>query len=299
MVNYSFIIPHRNSLRLLERCLDSIPYRDDIEIIIIDDNSDIESRAQASRKDTRIIFIDELHSKGAGRARNYGVKEAVGKWLVFADCDDYFVPGFLDVLDKYKDLDIEVVYYNAQAVHTVSLAPMPGFLRSRNNYFSSYDGSKKAEDAIRFKLHAPWWKMVRRDFIEKYQIQFEEVPKGNDVFFTYQVGTFAKKISVESKQLYVYTYNPDGITHGRKNKEIYLSSLHRMMKANSFLMYIGYPEWRYDIPRYWMRIIKHDGLGVFLQTVFTYCMNYKTLSSTKMEYIEKISPRINDGRGDV
>jgi glycosyltransferase involved in cell wall biosynthesis len=37
---YSVIIPHKNIPKLLQRCLDSIPQREDIQIIIIDDNSD-------------------------------------------------------------------------------------------------------------------------------------------------------------------------------------------------------------------------------------------------------------------
>ena len=38
--NYSIIIPHRNIPQLLQRCIDSIPSRDDLQIIIVDDNSD-------------------------------------------------------------------------------------------------------------------------------------------------------------------------------------------------------------------------------------------------------------------
>ncbi len=37
---WSIIVPHHNIPQLLERCLDSIPERDDIQIIVIDDNSD-------------------------------------------------------------------------------------------------------------------------------------------------------------------------------------------------------------------------------------------------------------------
>ena len=40
MISYSIIIPHKNTPSLLQRCLDSIPQRSDIEIIIVDDNSD-------------------------------------------------------------------------------------------------------------------------------------------------------------------------------------------------------------------------------------------------------------------
>ncbi|MDR2475404.1 MAG: glycosyltransferase family 2 protein, partial [Bacteroidales bacterium] len=37
--NYSIIIPHKDIPDLLRRCLDSIPYRNDLQIIIVDDNS--------------------------------------------------------------------------------------------------------------------------------------------------------------------------------------------------------------------------------------------------------------------
>ena len=40
IINYSIIIPHKNTPNLLQQCLDSIPYRDDIQIIVVDDNSE-------------------------------------------------------------------------------------------------------------------------------------------------------------------------------------------------------------------------------------------------------------------
>ena len=40
MINYSIIIPHKNIPNLLQRCLDSIPNREDVQIIVVDDNSD-------------------------------------------------------------------------------------------------------------------------------------------------------------------------------------------------------------------------------------------------------------------
>lgn len=39
MIKYSIIIPHHNVPTLLERCVNSIPQRDDIQIIVVDDNS--------------------------------------------------------------------------------------------------------------------------------------------------------------------------------------------------------------------------------------------------------------------
>lgn len=42
-INYSIIIPHKNIPHLLQRCLKSIPRRKDVQIIIVDDNSDPEN----------------------------------------------------------------------------------------------------------------------------------------------------------------------------------------------------------------------------------------------------------------
>lgn len=57
MINYSFIIPHHNGLILLNRLLDSIPQRSDIEIIVVDDNSDELQKPQISRSDIQIISL--------------------------------------------------------------------------------------------------------------------------------------------------------------------------------------------------------------------------------------------------
>ena len=39
-IKYSIIIPHKNIPQLLQRCLDSIPFRGDVQVIVVDDNSD-------------------------------------------------------------------------------------------------------------------------------------------------------------------------------------------------------------------------------------------------------------------
>ena len=102
---YTIIIPHKNIPLLLQRCLDSIPLRQDIQVVIVDDNSspavvDFDNFPGSERKDTEIIHTSE--SKGAGYARNCGLAAAKGRWLLFADADDFFLPGFLDVLDTFS-----------------------------------------------------------------------------------------------------------------------------------------------------------------------------------------------------
>jgi len=90
MINYSIIIPHKNISQLLERCLRSIPSREDLEIIVVDDNSSHEEIANIKHFQSQPDIPDFLllltsEGKGAGFARNRGVERAKGKWVVFAD----------------------------------------------------------------------------------------------------------------------------------------------------------------------------------------------------------------------
>src|SRR5574344_311021 len=95
MINYTIIIPHKNTTDLLRKCIDSIPKRNDVQVIIVDDNSDadkvdFEHFPGLNEERTEVYFTKE--GKGAGYARNIGLQYAIGKWVVFVDADDYFLP---------------------------------------------------------------------------------------------------------------------------------------------------------------------------------------------------------------
>ena len=64
MINYSIIIPHKNIPNLLQRCLDSIPNREDVQIIVVDDNSDpnivdFDKFPGLNRSNVEVIFTKE------------------------------------------------------------------------------------------------------------------------------------------------------------------------------------------------------------------------------------------------
>ena len=68
-MNYSFIIPHNSCPDLLCRCVDSIPQRDDVQIIIIDDNSDEDKKPDIVRNDVELLLLNAEQSKGTGTER--------------------------------------------------------------------------------------------------------------------------------------------------------------------------------------------------------------------------------------
>ena len=72
-VSYTHL--HKNIPNLLQRCLDSIPNREDVQIIVVDDNSDpnivdFDKFPGLNRSNVEVIFTKE--GKGAGYARNTG-----------------------------------------------------------------------------------------------------------------------------------------------------------------------------------------------------------------------------------
>lgn len=84
----SVIIPTYNSARTLEDCLESIrnqDYKGDIEIIIVDNFSDDETKYIA--KQFKIKYIEE--KSGRSKARNTGAKCACGRYILYLDSDMY------------------------------------------------------------------------------------------------------------------------------------------------------------------------------------------------------------------
>ena len=93
----SIIIPVFNMARYVARCLRSILEQDfiDYELIIIDDGSN-DDTANVIRQfpDSRIHLISTANH-GVSHARNRGIHEAKGLFLLFIDADDYISPGYI------------------------------------------------------------------------------------------------------------------------------------------------------------------------------------------------------------
>ena len=114
MVKYSFIVPVYNTSKYLKKCLDSLVKQTfkDFEIIIVNDGStDNSSNIISKYQDTyRNIKVINQKNQGLSMARNNGVKEANGEYLIFIDSDDYVEKNLLKEVDK-EIKDAEVLRY--------------------------------------------------------------------------------------------------------------------------------------------------------------------------------------------
>jgi glycosyltransferase involved in cell wall biosynthesis len=100
MKKISILIPLYNQELLIKKCLDSIPNREDIEIIVVDDCSTDNSYEVVSTYSNISLFKNEKNL-GIGLTRNKLLDKAEGEYIFFLDSDDYlYTKEFLEVVDK-------------------------------------------------------------------------------------------------------------------------------------------------------------------------------------------------------
>lgn len=311
MINYSFIIPHHNTPDLLQRLVDSIPQRNDIEIIVVDDNSDEDKKANVVRHDVKTIFIDKDHTKGAGRARNVGIDYAKGKWLLFADADDFYKPNFMEVLDDYKDDEMDILFFNTDSVDTKTLKPDKlNRAKYQQKVVEQYDGTKESEQVMRYFRYAPWCKMINHAFVRQYNFRFEEISILNDSFFALQTGHFADIIKVDKRILYTLTYLPGSITYSKVSRKKYADSINVYRRRQELFSYIGHSEWNkksfrgrnsQSISKY-IHILMRRHFSSGLHALFYYITNWRKIEKNAMGYVEifkNLELRRNIDRNDV
>lgn len=289
---YSFIIPHHNCPDLLNRLIGTIPMRDDIEIIVVDDKSDENKKPRiTARPDVKILYISKEDSKGAGKARNVGMAEATGKWLMFADADDFYKEGFIDILDEYKDKDIDVLYYGFDYLYSDTLEPVEGGFDIQD-IILEYDGSKYMEEEVRYKNNVPWSKMVNRLFAVSNKIYFEEVINGNDLFFSLFVGNRSNKIAVDKRSIYVYIQNRGSLTNKIPSVNALMCRLEHRIKHNEFNTYIGHKEWNSPFFFNIIRVVKFRSVVLIFRYYIEIMKKMNTLYKTRLEFIEIICNQI-------
>lgn len=107
---FSLIIPAYNVEKYIKKCLDSVLNQtyNNYEIIIINDGStDNTSKILESYKSNKKIKIINQENKGLSSARNTGVSNAKGDYILFIDSDDFIEKELLETLNKtIKDEDL-------------------------------------------------------------------------------------------------------------------------------------------------------------------------------------------------
>ena len=221
MIKLSIIIPHYNDSKRLQRLLNSIPTEKEIEILVIDDNSDTAEQNKAEDiavkySETSYFFVNpNKESHSAGACRNIGLEHATGEWVLFADADDYFSEGMYELVSKYFNSENDMVFFG-----TDSFLEATGEKSTRHKSFFSRvtaycnNPGRKEELALRSTVN-PIAKLIRRSLIESNRIRYEEIRYSNDVMFSTWTGIKAGKIGADESVLYIISDGGGSLTKKR------------------------------------------------------------------------------------
>lgn len=208
----SVIVPVYNAENYLSYCVDSLlkqTYKK-MEIILVENGSLDRSFSVCRRYAEREKNIKAYHLEDAGvsRARNFGIRQAEGSYVMFVDCDDYCEAD-----------------YCARMLETVgkcgaNCMPVCGFDRTQGYFVDGMKQTEAVEDAFeeislnrlldifkRGMLNMLWNKIYDRAVILENNIQMrEELSLGEDLLFNleylYKAGI--ERIYIDSKPLYHY-----------------------------------------------------------------------------------------------
>ncbi len=257
----SIIIPVYKAEKGIDKTIELVLNQSfhDLELILVDDGSPDNSGAicdEYAKKDPRIKVCHQ-ENQGAGVARNTGIKNAKGKYLWFVDADDSFELDACEQISKAFDLNpnADILVFNASVNRDgVEVARVVNQSELKKaNYFKN---KKTITNLFSITYLTPWNKSYKREFVEKHNLEYQNLKCCNDNYFTLIAFALAEEMTYIDCVLYHYkttgnsTQQKNTITSTRGNysmsvieaglaskKKLKEVALYDFYKANFYTFY--------------------------------------------------------------
>jgi glycosyltransferase involved in cell wall biosynthesis len=209
---FSIIIPAYNCKDFISQCVNSITLQqsilqDKIEILIINDASTDKTKSEITKLKEKFSNIRILFNKknlGVSASRNKGIKNALGKYIIFLDSDDFLKKNCLKLIYeeiiKKKSPDVILGRFKKETF------PQNNDILIKNyNYskFSSKEFIKKLIDK-KFPLDECWPYIVKKKFLLKNKIKFLNVRVAEDQLYVVKILVNMTTFCVYKKTFYIH-----------------------------------------------------------------------------------------------
>lgn len=248
MPKVSVIVPVYNVENYIEKCLKTLVNQSmqDIEVIVVNDGSKDNSekiiKDFIKRYPNKIIYLEKQNG-GLSDARNYGLPYAKGEYIAFLDSDDYIEE------DTYEKMYELAKKENSDMVECNFIWEYPN--KRKVDIGQRYETKKEMIQKVRV---VAWNKLIKREILEKTQIQFPKGYRYEDVEFTYKLVPYLKKVSFLNKPCIHYIQRPNSISNAQneRTKEIMdvLSHVIRFYKEQGF-----YKEYKNELEYIYARYL--------------------------------------------
>jgi glycosyltransferase involved in cell wall biosynthesis len=262
----SVIVPVFNAAEFLECSLDSALTQSlrDIEIICVDDGSTDDSStilAAKAASDGRVNVIHLDCNQGAGAARNVGLDNCRGQFIVMLDADDSLPPYSLEAryqaaVERGSDLVLgeydRWIGPDCISDHGEGYRPPSVNCSFRESkYLQAIPGGH-------------WCILYARDLLDRNRIRYDEdLSFGEDQIFQLKAMLAAERITLIDDVVYNYHhYHMDSITLKAPNLRNLLDEIEYRRRIADLLISADLKDaglaflrqWSYPIQQYWVRI---------------------------------------------
>ena len=220
----SVVIPVYNAKRYLEACVQSLEEQSlrSFELICVDDGSTDGSAelliTLAKRYEN--LRILSLEHAGVSAARNAGIEDAVGTYLLFVDADDTVDQQLLELaVQKADACSADMTIFGFDEFYGKSDTYVPREICGKHELFErSFNLSEMS--CLTTELMTPnvWRILYRRTLLTESGIRFhEDLKAAEDLAFIYETLFVAGRIALMEQRLYHYRRDGEGsITHGER-----------------------------------------------------------------------------------
>ncbi len=194
-MKYSIIVPLYNRCKIISTCIDGLMNTSfqDFEVIIVDDGSS-DASYEISRKLSQKysnVRVFRQGNKGVSAARNYGIDNAQGDYIMFVDSDDTYVPDALSDIDQLVADDQDLLMFRHKGASFES-----GSWQERKQPKKKTDitirGNKDVVnwmfttlDPYEVPYYSVWGKVFKKSILDENNIRFiEGLSLGEDQIFT-------------------------------------------------------------------------------------------------------------------
>lgn len=172
----SVVVPVYNGEKTIERCVESVlnqSYKE-IQVILVDDGSKDQSLSlckEFAKRDSRVLVTTKKNG-GVSSARNCGIEQSRGKYIMFLDSDDWFEKNMIEnYVQLIKEQNVGVVIGGLQGTYAENqesfIKSLPVYGKKDNALWNVICDSSEMYGYIGGKL-------FRKDIIDAALIRFNE-----------------------------------------------------------------------------------------------------------------------------
>lgn len=207
----SIIVPFYNAEKNIRNCINSIrnqTYKN-IEIICVNDgskDSSLNIMNNIMKEDSRIKLINKING-GVSSARNIGIKNSTGEYIIFVDSDDCLKENMVEILInliKKENVDLVICNYEKKVNDKI-------FINNIKINSKKFTRKKFIKNIAKYYnavlINPPWNKIYKKNLIATY---FKEnLFLGEDLIFNLDYINKAENIYYTNKVLYMYNVGTD------------------------------------------------------------------------------------------